>query len=320
MFPLFIRGNEALTINPPTDTNIHLTSHGSDWMWAVFSLLGLSALVFFGASYYRGSRERLFFYNAILSVFFMAISAFTVASDLGFTSIQAEFNHDTTSTQKIFPGLRQIFYNRQIAWFLAFPPLIINFGIYAAVPWTTLLFTVLNTEIWVVLLLIGALIRSTYKWGYFVFAVVAYLLAAWHMVYSFRKSAIEFNKGTTTVTTICSALLTLFIMLYTICWGLSEGGNVIQPDSEAVFYGVMDIVTFVLLSGYFLFSTRDANFEELGIIAPAGPAFHRSEKDHRYSQYSADTAAATVNQDAAGVTPAPAAGGVVPPGNTAEQV
>ena len=32
----------------------------------------------------------------------------------------------------------------------------------------------------------------------------------------------------------------LIWLLYTIAWGLCEGGNVITPDSEAVFYGVLD--------------------------------------------------------------------------------
>ena len=30
--------------------------------------------------------------------------------------------------------------------------------------------------------------------------------------------------------------------LYPIAWGLCEGGNVISSDSEAVFYGILDIL------------------------------------------------------------------------------
>jgi bacteriorhodopsin len=314
---LFVRGNEALTLNPPTGTDIHLTTHGSDWMWAVFAFFGVISLSFLAGSYYRASKERLFFYSSILSAFFIAISAYTVASDLGFTSIQAEFNHEQVSNAVVVPGLRQIFYSRHVAWFLAFPPIIMNLGVYAAVPWPTLLFTLLNVEVWVVLLLIGALIHSTYKWGYFVFGVVAYLIAAWHLCYSFRKSAVEFGHNTTLTTTLTASATTLLMMLYTICWGLTEGGNVIAPDSEAVFYGILDIFQFGIVAGYFLVATRDANFEELGIISPSGPAFHRGEKEARYSEYSADTHAATVNQDAPITAPAP---GPMVPENAAEQV
>ncbi|USW51049.1 Putative archaeal/bacterial/fungal rhodopsin [Septoria linicola] len=38
-------------------------------------------------------------------------------------------------------------------------------------------------------------------------------------------------------------VLTLVVWaLYPIAWGLGEGGNVIAPDSEAVFYGVLDFL------------------------------------------------------------------------------
>lgn len=37
-------------------------------------------------------------------------------------------------------------------------------------------------------------------------------------------------------------VVTLFIwLLYPVAWGVCEGGNVIAPDSEAVFYGVLDL-------------------------------------------------------------------------------
>ena len=37
-------GNEALDINPP-NANLNISRAGSDWLWAVFSLMGLSLLV-----------------------------------------------------------------------------------------------------------------------------------------------------------------------------------------------------------------------------------------------------------------------------------
>ena len=37
-------GNDALDINPPNAT-YHLSTHGSDWLWAAFSIFGLSLLI-----------------------------------------------------------------------------------------------------------------------------------------------------------------------------------------------------------------------------------------------------------------------------------
>ena len=42
-------------------------------------------------------------------------------------------------------------------------------------------------------------------------------------------------------------------MLYPVCWGISEGGNVIAPDSEFIFYGILDCMLIPVTAGFFLF-------------------------------------------------------------------
>lgn len=50
-----------------------------------------------------------------------------------------------------------------------------------------------------------------------------------------------------------------------IAWGLSEGGNVIHPDSEPIFYGVLDIFAKVVFGVVVLFGLRTAAPEALGM-------------------------------------------------------
>ncbi|RAL68304.1 hypothetical protein DID88_007034 [Monilinia fructigena] len=47
---------------------------------------------------------------------------------------------------------------------------------------------------------------------------------------------------TTPVYWTCGGITMFLWFLYPIAWGLSEGGNVISGDSEAVFYGVLDVL------------------------------------------------------------------------------
>lgn len=42
--------------------------------------------------------------------------------------------------------------------------------------------------------------------------------------------------------TMCGVWTISLWCLYPIAWGLSEGGNVIPSDSEAIFYGVLDLL------------------------------------------------------------------------------
>ncbi|KZT61927.1 family A G protein-coupled receptor-like protein [Calocera cornea HHB12733] len=44
------------------------------------------------------------------------------------------------------------------------------------------------------------------------------------------------------IASLVPAFLAFLWLLYPIAWGLSDGGNVIHPDSKMVFYGVLDIL------------------------------------------------------------------------------
>lgn len=58
---------------------------------------------------------------------------------------------------------------------------------------------------------------------------------------------------------------TIFLwFLYPIAWGLSEGGNVIAPDSEAVFYGILDICAKPIFGALLLWGHRNIDPARLG--------------------------------------------------------
>lgn len=258
-------GNEALQVNPPTASiDIHLTKHGSDWLWAVFCVFSLLALVFavvfaFTDSAAHRLRKTMYIVPLVTNAI-LAYCYFTYASNLGYTGTQVEMHHVTTDRDL---GVRQVFYVKYIGWFLSWP--FVLFAIEAAVHGidytdnnskadyvnalistiSSLLVKVITTEIYVLGLLIGILIPSSYRWGYFTFAVTAQLFAMCLVFISWVRSLSSFSTNK-----FASALVGLqFIVwiLYPVCWGLSEGGNVIQPDSEAVFYGILDLLTFGLI-------------------------------------------------------------------------
>ncbi len=64
----------------------------------------------------------------------------------------------------------------------------------------------------------------------------------WELAFVARRNAKRLGNDVHKVFLICG-VLTLFIwMLYPVAWGLSEGGNVITPNDEAVFYGCLDFM------------------------------------------------------------------------------
>ena len=266
MLDLYKRsGNDVLEVNPVSDTiDIHITNHGSDWLWAAFSVFGLLAVInvfifFFTSSHNRTLKRAVFVAPFLISVV-MSVTYFTYASNLGYAGVPVEFHHVLT---KLGLNVRQIFYVKFIGYFLSWPFVLYEIEIAnntldvssrtstgetagALIHVVVGLFTKLFcTEVMVLGLLIGVLIESTYKWGYFTFATFGALVAIILVLlntFESRKS-VKSNKFAT--------LLILFQLpvwlLYPVAWGLSEGGNRIQPDSEAVFYGVLDLVTFAII-------------------------------------------------------------------------
>lgn len=109
-----------------------------------------------------------------------------------------------------------------------------------------------------------------------------------------RRTAKRLGADVHRVYLICG-VWTLFIwLLYPICWALSEGGNVIHPDSEAVFYGLLDfcakpVFSVMLLIGHWNIDPgrlglriRDFAYEPAGAekTHPDGP-LNEAEKSPR---------------------------------------
>lgn len=273
-----MRGNEAVEINSADTVDFHLTEHGSDWLWAAFSLFALCTVVSVGLSFTKPKAERLFYHMTSFSLLIMSIAYFTMASNLGWAGVRAEFNHVTTSTQEEHPGLRQVFYTRFVAWFLAFPGFFLNFATLSSLDWSTALFTIVCQEVTVIGLLVGAVVSSSYKWGYFTFAAFAYLLVAFNLLFPFRRAS--YNVNSKSVGNILFPSVVVLLLLYPICWALSEGGNVIQLDSEAAFYGVLDVCFFLVAGGYFLYAARGVDFLERGIAGCESAVFTKGSYNY----------------------------------------
>ncbi|KAH7419633.1 heat shock protein 30 [Cadophora sp. MPI-SDFR-AT-0126] len=279
---LIARTNDALNINPPVG-DFHLVVNGSDWLWAVTAVYALSLLVVIVLTYFAKAGEKIFHYLFTISLFVGAISYFAMASDLGSTPV-------LTSVQD--KGLRQIFYVRYINWFVGWTPLILAVGLVSGVSWATIIFNVALTWIilnstaltllkWVASWLSGALVDTTYKWGFFVFGTFAYFLVSASLLTSGLTTARRLNITKSYLS--IAGYLVFFWFLYPIAWGVDDGGNVISVTSGFIYIGILDLFTVPFFAFVVLFLTtrleyRDLNlyFTQYGRVPPTeypeGPA------------------------------------------------
>jgi bacteriorhodopsin len=78
--------------------------------------------------------------------------------------------------------------------------------------------------------------------GFYAFGCAAMFGVFWELAFHGRSRAKHLGDDVHRVFTLCGVLTLVVWLCYPIAWAVSEGGNVIAPDSEAVFYGVLDFL------------------------------------------------------------------------------
>lgn len=222
----------------------------------------VATFVFAGLAQTKPRQQRIFHYITAGVTMVAAIAYFTMASNLGFVPIQVEFFRNNPVVRG---NDREIFYVRYIDWAITTPLLLMDLLLTAAMPWPTVLFTILVDEIMVVTGLVGALIYTSYKWGYYAFGCAALFYIAYMLAFEARKHANAMGKDVGRAFLICGSLTTFLWFLYPIAWGLCEGGNVISPDSEAIFYGILDLLAKPVFGALLIWGHRGIDPARLGL-------------------------------------------------------
>ncbi|KAI0821296.1 heat shock protein 30 [Irpex lacteus] len=249
-------GNEAVDINPP-NAQEHIVTHTSDWLWAAFSLITLALVVMTCLTFMRPRGKRLFHQLALIVLLTTSLSYFSMASDLGSTPVVTEFRgHGQT---------RQVWYVRYIQWFITFPILLLELLLATGLSLSDIITTAFVGAFLVIMGLVGALVPSTYKWGYYVFGAAA-LIYIWFVLLWQAPRGTFAQSGTLKKGYVMSSAYMAFMLItYPICWALSEGANVISPTGEMIWYGILDIIAGPVFLFFFLWEIRGVDYHTFGL-------------------------------------------------------
>ncbi|KAJ9663882.1 hypothetical protein H2198_000642 [Neophaeococcomyces mojaviensis] len=246
-------GNKALQTNPfvvnGRTVDIHITTHGSNWYWAVMAIMGTTMLVILGTSFLKSACNRIFHYLLAAITFAAMVEHYSMAANLGWVPIDVEWRR----SNHLVSGInRQIWWVRYCAWFIIWPLLSLTISLNSAVPCVIILWNCFLSAVMVIMAVVGAVVRTEYKWGYYAFWFCCWLLLGYYLLWSPRKFALALGRDVYFIHNVTAGWIWILWMLYLICWGVSEGGNVIAPDSEFVFYGVLDCCLIPVTSAFFL--------------------------------------------------------------------
>ncbi|KIP03592.1 hypothetical protein PHLGIDRAFT_110651 [Phlebiopsis gigantea 11061_1 CR5-6] len=250
-----VRRNDALGSNPP-DAQEHISTNASDWLWAAFSLVTLSTLVMSVFTFMRPRGKRLFHQLALMILFTTTISYFSMASDLGSTPVLTEFRPQGVT--------RQVWYVRYIQWFISLPLLLLELLLATGLSVSDISLAGFAAAVLVVNGLVGSLVPSDYKWGYYVFGACALSYVWWVLLWQAPRRTFA-EAGTLRKGYIfSSAYLAFMLITYPICWALAEGANVISPSSEMIWYGILDILAGPAFLFFFLWELRGVDYHVFG--------------------------------------------------------
>jgi len=255
MSVLFERSNKALQTNPPGGAS-HLTRGGSDWLWALCAVFTLCFLVYYALSFKARHGERIFHYIFTIALFVGAITYFAMASDLGW-SVIATANHRGRAASY------QIFFAKYIYWVVAWPAILIALGLISGVSWATIFFNVFLAWSWIISYLCGAYTATNYKWGFFAYGTVLWLLLAAQTMWHGRTSATRINSHRDYG--MLAGWLNLLWLLYPIAWAVSDGGNVISVTKMFIFFGILDLLMLPIIAFAFLFLARKWDYNNMNL-------------------------------------------------------
>lgn len=235
---LIQRANDALNINPPAGDQ-YLSVNGSNWLWTVAAIYTLSFLVFLGLSFKPKAGEKIFHYLFTIALLVGSISYFAMASDLGYSVV-------ATANQPAEGATRQIFFAKFVNWVVSFPVVALALGLLSGVSWATIAYHVFLAWTWVIAYLVTAYTETNYKWGFYAYGTVAWLLLASGTLTDGLRGARRVGVGRDYV--VLAGWVNLLWLLYPIAFGLSDGGNRITVTSGFVFFGILDVLLIPVLA------------------------------------------------------------------------
>lgn len=183
--------------------------------------------------------RRAFHHLSAAICFTASVAYFAMASDLGSTPVVVEYiRGGYLGADLVKSGAtnitRGVWYARYIDWTVTTPLLLLDLLLATGLPLSEIFTIIFFDIVMIVTGLIGALVPSVYKWGFFAFGTAAEAYITYALLVPARESANrlggEFGKAYLTSALILSGLWTL----YPIIWGLADGGNVISPNFEMI--------------------------------------------------------------------------------------
>ncbi|KAM0333922.1 hypothetical protein ACHAQA_000939 [Verticillium albo-atrum] len=255
--------NDALSYNNAFDGNDHQSEGGSSWLFAVTAVFFVSFLAIAALSFKPRNGERIFHYLFTIALLVGTIAYFSMASGLAYRLVE-QANSDQFA-------VRQIYWAKYVFWAVAFPVVITALDLLSGVSWATIIYHVTLAWVWIASYLFSAFTATHYKWGFFVFGSLAWVLLAVSTLTSGRRGASRL--GVSTHYLGLAAFVNFLWFLYVLAFSLTDAGYQIRVPGTHIWFGILDLLlvpvlafAFVFLSGRWDYGRLNMHFTQFGRV------------------------------------------------------
>ncbi|KAJ5493356.1 hypothetical protein N7539_002102 [Penicillium diatomitis] len=222
--------------------DIAVTHWGQIWFWILTATFAVAGILFLAAALLTQRKSLpIFYYLSALACYVISMGYFAMAADLGWVAVEVEFVREGWHANLGSNPTRQVFWARYVSWLVATPLLMTELLLLVSASIEVILLDVFLILIVMGTGFFGAIIPSTYKWAYYFYGAIACAGIASLLAHGHRLAS-RHGNSMKRMYFLCSLDISILWCGYGIAWGLSEGGNVISPDGEALFYGMLDLI------------------------------------------------------------------------------
>ena len=213
--------------------------------------------------------DRVFHYLFTITLLVGSVSYFAQAADLGWSAV-AVAGDDTVT--------RQVSWAKYANWAVAFPAAALALGLLSGVSWTTILTNVFTCLLWVATYLVGAYTASVYKWGFFAFGTLCWVILAMSTLNESREAAQRMGIGRDYI--LLAALVNAAWFLYPIAWALGDGSNTAGVTGSFIFTGIVDMLQLPVFACAFVLTARKWDFASLNLDVSESRRGWQSQRPH----------------------------------------
>jgi len=208
-------------------------------------------------------QKRLFHVITTFVALFATISYFALATGDG-TSFthphhHGSHKHDHEIHDVSEHAARQVFWARYIEWALTTPLILLDLSFLAGLDGANILVTIVADLVTVFTGLFAAYAETkSQKWGYYTFAIIAYLVVVYQIVVPGRRAAKAKDSKTSQLFVNIAGFTVVVWTLYPIVFGLAGAGRVWSVNAEVIAYFVLDVFAIPVFGFWLLLASKPA--------------------------------------------------------------